>query len=281
MNTNWLANIFDRIGETFEKFNPSAYRFLAAVLPYATPLPVAWLTSHSASEFLGFPPNISFIFVFALEGIGLWFTGLLVESVVDWIRSRNWKTFAIVIVFGLVVFAYAYLLVNLNVTLESSLGNSNPTLSKIITMMCFLPLLTGVGNGYYKLKVEHKTKEQESLEYERQMQERIRQETTAEKNERWRLKHGFGKFPTHQETFQADVKTFQKVSNQSRKFPESFYELSSWRRIFPELSREDLESLANMTPAQMQECANETGKTYKTISNWRNSARQYMENGNV
>lgn len=274
MNTNWLANIIEKAGETFERINPSVYRFLAAVLPYATPFPVAWLTSHSASEFLGFPPNISVIFVFALEGIGLWFTGLLVDAVVDWIRSRNWKTGTLVIVFGAVVSVYAYLLVNLNVTLETAYGDSNPTLSKIITMMCLLPLLTGVGNGYYKLKLEHKSKELESLDYQRKLAEKVRQESREDKNERWKLKHGFGNFPNSQETFHADVESFQKVSNQNRKFPESFYKLSSWRRIFPQLSREELESLASMTPAQMQECANETGKTYKTISNWRTSARE-------
>lgn len=271
MNTSWLAKVFDRAGETFERLNPSAYRFLAAVLPYLTPLPVAWLTSHSASEFLGFPPNISFIFVFALEGIGLWFTGLLVESVVDWIRSKNWKTFWIVLVFGVVVFIYASLLVNLNVTLESASGNSNPTLSKIITMMCFLPLLTGVGNGYYKLKVEHKTKEQESLEYERQMQERIRQETTAEKNERWRLKHGFGNFPTQQETFQADVESFPTPTTKvSESFPKN------WRKLRPTLSSQDVENLANINSSQIKELANRYGVEERTVINWRVYARKEL-----
>jgi hypothetical protein len=53
--------------------------------------------------------------------------------------------------------AYIYLLVNLNVTLESASGNSNPVLSKVITLMCILPLITGIGNGYYKLKLDYKT----------------------------------------------------------------------------------------------------------------------------
>jgi len=102
-NSNWLAQIFDWLGEVFERFNPSAFRFLAAVLPYLTPLPVAWLTAHSASDFLDFPPNIAFVFVFALEGVGLWFTSLLVDAVVDWVRSHNVKTFAMVGMFAVVV----------------------------------------------------------------------------------------------------------------------------------------------------------------------------------
>ena len=132
--SNFLAGWFDWLGEVFEKFNPSAYRFLGAVLPYLTPLPVAWLTAHSAEEFLNFTPTIAFIFVFVLEGIGLWFTSLLVDSVVDWVRSRNWKTGAVVFVLAFAVAAYMYLLVSLNVLLEESV---NPIYSQVVTLLCF------------------------------------------------------------------------------------------------------------------------------------------------
>lgn len=157
MRTNWLARLFDWLGETFERFNPSAFRFLAAVLPYLTPIPVAQYTATNSSEFLNFTPEVAFIFVFALEGIGLWFTTMLVDSIVDWIRSKNWKSFTPVLMFALTVGAYVYILVNLNVTLENATGNMNPALSRVITLMCFLPLITGIGNGYYKLKLEYRT----------------------------------------------------------------------------------------------------------------------------
>lgn len=105
-NSNFLATAFDWLGEAFEKFNPSAFRFLAASLPYLTPFPIAWLTSHSSEQYLHFTPAIAFIFVFSLEGIGLWFTSLLVDAVVDVIRSRNQKAVLIVIILGLAVTAY-------------------------------------------------------------------------------------------------------------------------------------------------------------------------------
>lgn len=187
--TNWLADVFDYAGEIFEKFNPSAYRFLAAVLPYLTPLPVAWLTADSASEFLNFPPNISFVFVFALEGIGLWFTSLLVDAIVDWVRSRNWKTFAIILMFGIVVTVYVTILVDLNVTLENAVGNGNPALSRIITLMCYLPLITGVGNGYYKLKLEHRTETERARQEANELAERVRQEKRQDKNERYKMRY--------------------------------------------------------------------------------------------
>src|SRR6476660_6456705 len=104
--SNWLANIFEWLGEVFERFNPSAFRFLAATLPYLTPLPVAWLTARSATSFFGFTPTMAFILVFCLEGIGLWFTTLLVDAVVQAIRSSNWKSWLIVLMFVFAVGAY-------------------------------------------------------------------------------------------------------------------------------------------------------------------------------
>jgi hypothetical protein len=187
---NILASVFDWLGDALERFNPSAYKFLAAVLPYLTPIPVAWLTSKSAAEFLSLPPEVAFILVFALEGIGLWFTSLLVDSVVDWIRSRNWKTFALVILFGVVVGIYITVLVNLNVTLEAASNeNSNPALSRVITLLCFLPLLTGVGNGYYKLKLDAQKRANENLSYERSQAEIVRKEKMNERLEKYRIKH--------------------------------------------------------------------------------------------
>ena len=189
MKTNWLAHIFDWTGEVFERFTPSAFRFLAAVLPYLTPVPVAWLTADSAAKFLNFPAGIAAVFVFALEGIGLWFTTLFVDSVVDWVRSRNVKTFAVVLMFAVTVAAYVMLLVDLNVTLERAVGQTNPAISRVITLLCFLPLLTGVGNGYYKLKLEYKTEVQLAKQHDMEIRERVREEARQDRMERFRIKH--------------------------------------------------------------------------------------------
>lgn len=190
---NSLASVFDWIGDALERFNPSAFRFLAALLPYLTPIPVAWLTAHSSAEFLNFTQNVAFIFVFALEGIGLWFTALFVDSVVDWVRSRTWKSAVPVLLFALTVTAYVYILVNLNVTLETATGNNNPALSRVITLLCFLPLLTGIGNGYYKLKLDHKTDTEIAKAHQEEVEERIRREKMEERLEKARIKYGSSK----------------------------------------------------------------------------------------
>ena len=175
-DSKWLANTFDWLGETFEKFNPAAFRFLAAILPYTTPFPVAWLTMRSTEQFLNFTPGVAFAFVFGLEGMGLWFTSLFVDAVIDWIGSRNTKTSVLVLLFALVVGAYVYLLVNLNVTLKIGESDTNATLQRVITLLCFLPLLTGVGNGYYKWKLEQESKTNKRLQTTTELEEKRHQE---------------------------------------------------------------------------------------------------------
>jgi hypothetical protein len=51
---------------------------------------------------------------------------------------------------------------------------------------------------------------------------------------------------------------------------------NDWRKVRPTLSKKDLERLANLTPQQMQQWSKDTNFTYKTISNWRNKARQEL-----
>jgi hypothetical protein len=265
-NTNWLANIFDWGGEAFEKFNPSAFRFLAAVLPYLTPLPVAWLTSHSSTEFLGFPPNIAFTFVFCLEGIGLWFTSLFVDSVVDWIRSRNAKTFFIVVLFAAVVAAYITLLVNLNVTLEAATGQVNPALSRVITLLCFLPLLTGIGNGYYKLVLEHKTEVQRAQELAELHRQEERQERLAkEESER---QERLAKYKIRHGEVSEKLPKEKKVSEILQK---------DWRKLRPTLSYEQIVSLAQLNAMQVKDLSKKYGVDERTVINWRTYAGRELQ----
>ena len=192
--TNILANIFDWIGEVFERLSPAMFRMLSTVLPYLTPLPVAWLTAHSASTFLGFPTNISVVFVVMLEGIGLWATTELVDSFVEAVRSPNWKSWGVVAFLVVVVLAYVSLLISLNVTLEKAVGNVNPVYSYVLTLICFLPLIAGSLNGYRKVKLERKTEMQIAKENQEARDAQIRQEQMDFKLKKAALKQGFNPF---------------------------------------------------------------------------------------
>jgi hypothetical protein len=158
----------------WEKFNLRVYSFLIAVLPYLTPLPVAWMTADSAESFLGLNPYISGILVFGLEGIGLLCTSLAVDAVVEWVRSRSWKTFVPVMMFAAIVYAYIRILITLNVTLEQSTGNTNASLSEVITLLCYLPMISGFINGWNKLRVENRSKQEQDKMNEEEKAERHR-----------------------------------------------------------------------------------------------------------
>lgn len=183
----YIMKFLDSVRDIFETATPSVFAVLAAILPYFSPIPIAVYTASKAQEYLGFDPWVSGIFVFVLEGLGVWATTTLVDAVVDFVRSRNGKTVFIVLFLTGVVGAYLFILVNLNVRLEAALGEISGELANIITLICFLPALSGVMNGIWKLKLEHKTEVQKAKDLE----ELHYQQRQGELNERWRLRHGF------------------------------------------------------------------------------------------
>ena len=60
-NSNFLAKGAEWVGEVFEKLSPSLFRFLAAFLPYLSPVPVSVVTAKSAGEFLDFDTTVAFV----------------------------------------------------------------------------------------------------------------------------------------------------------------------------------------------------------------------------
>lgn len=286
MKETKLSRAFNWAGDSIEALGPSAYRFLASVLPYSTPIPVAWLTMKSAEGFLGFDPWVSFIFVFCLEGIGLWFTGLFVEAVIDFIRSKNRKTLVLVIMFGFVVIGYVYILVSLNVVLKTATGNANPQLAKVVTLLCFLPLMTGIGNGYYKVKLDSERRERDRLEKENNLEVMERTADLSLREKKLYLKHGivpegFGKVLEGSQTFQqvsnlsTKVSRNQgKVSEHLRNLVETYHEAGGdWRKLSQKLSNDQIYQLANLSPHDMKELSDCLGVSYKTVANWRSAAK--------
>lgn len=222
MKTTWLANAAKWISVSFEELNPALFRLLSAVLPYSTPIPVAWLTMLNTEKFLDFTSGVSFVFVFGLEGMGIWFTSLFVDAIIAWIRSRNWKSMGLVFLFGAVVVAYVYLLVSLNVTLEKvGNPNANPALSKVITLLCFLPLLTGVGNGYYKFLIESKYENRTKDEIARETEERDRERKSKERVQKAALKYGRqDPFSAPQAVYPAEIRAVKEKPRDWRNLTE-------------------------------------------------------------
>lgn len=230
-STNILAAVADWFGEVFERLSPAMFRMLSTVLPYITPLPVAWLTAHSASEFLGFTNTISVVFVVMLEGIGLWATTELVDAFVEAVRSKNAKSWGVVAFLAGVVSVYIILLVSLNVTLEKAVGNNSPTYSLILTLICFLPLISGCLNGYRKVKMETKTGIEIAKEQQDLRDAQIRQEQADFKLKKAALKQGINIFNPTPVVLQQNVPT-PKIQGKK----------SDWR----ELTKEEKKAVGSM-----------------------------------
>jgi len=176
MNKNILGGILDFIKETFEKASPSMLSMLASILPYATPLPIAFLTGTSAMHFLGMTPQVAGIFIFTLEGIGIWTSAILVDSIVQFIRSKNVKSGIMVGMLLIVMAIYLTILINLNVSLEQATKSISPIYSRIITLICFLPTISGFMNGYWKIQLESKTEMEKVKEIEEKHYQEKRQD---------------------------------------------------------------------------------------------------------
>jgi hypothetical protein len=267
-NTNFLATIFDWLGEVFEVFNPAAFRFLAAFLPYLTPVPVAALTASSATTFLHFSNTVSGIFVFALEGIGLWFTTLLVDTIVEAIRSKNTKSWFVVLLFAIAVGSYITILVNLNVTLEEAVGNMTKEYSRVITLLCFLPLITGIGNGYYKLMLKRDTELETAKRKQEELTEKVRRENNDLKLKRVAIKHGFNPF-AQQEMVVVNQDTPQVRNQKSRHAGDYRDYVMELLNLHGELPLTEITKLVNKEKRTSFVHKDVKGTWYKYVNQWK------------
>lgn len=189
---NPLVRLFDFIRDLFEHMSPSLFALMATLLPYLSPLPISSFTVGNATRYLGFTPTISGIFVFVLEALGLWVTSVLVDSIIEFIRSRNSKTFIMILVFGAVTSVYITILINLNVNLEMSDNTKalTPTYRTVVTLISIIPLLTGFMNGWYKAKLDNKKAEEEAQKKKEQdsrsAEERAREDARIASKEKQR-----------------------------------------------------------------------------------------------
>lgn len=247
----YILKFLNGIKDIFETATPSVFAALAAILPYFSPIPIAVYTAEKARIYLNFDPWVAGIFVFVLEGLGVWATTTLVDAFVDFIRSRNGKTIFMVIFLSAVVGAYLFILVNLNVRLEAALGEISNELASIITLICFLPALSGVMNGIWKLRLEHKTE----IEKVRDLEELHYQQNREERNERWRLRHGFA----------LDVQDSVNYTNYTNITQPTAVKRWDIRKDKDELYK-DKEFI---TTANIEDVQGKYGISRKTVYNWR------------
>jgi len=162
MRENLIVKAFESLAKFF-------YALLPVVLPYSTPLPIAMITASSAETFFNMTPWVAGVFVFSLEGLGVWSTTTLIDRVVEWVRSRNPKVAWTVVILFLVVAAYITILILLNVVLK---GDKSPAYKLAVTLVCFLPFIAGVLNGFHKVSLKDQDSFISNLEIQDKSQEK-------------------------------------------------------------------------------------------------------------
>ena len=130
------------------------------------------------------------VFVAVLEGLGLLVTSYLTDAVLKYIGSKNPKEIWKIGLLGIVTIVYIAILVGLNVQLKSANSDASPTYLTIITLMCFLPLISGVLYGYAKFNRDAKEKERADETYQKTQSEKHYEDTRNDKMTRYKIKKG-------------------------------------------------------------------------------------------
>lgn len=180
-----LVALFDGIKAAVDHSNLSLFALVATALPFILPLPVAFMSSHSAQKFFGWEPWAANVLGFGLEGLGLLAWVRLVDSILDVVRSANRRLTVIVVVYGLVALVYEILLIFLNTVLAYRDGADSDYVI-VLTCICLLPALSAA------IYAAHRQTTERALEREKQeakdLAEKIRQEQRADRKEARELK---------------------------------------------------------------------------------------------
>jgi len=214
-----LVSLFDGVKQAVEHANPSIFALIATLLPFALPLPVAFMTAHSAQKFFSWDPWAANVLGYGLEGLGLLAWVKFVDAILEHVKSKNPKVSLVILLYAGVSLVYEILLIFVNVILARQDGAGNNYVV-VLTCICLLPALSAMLYGHqkqaaeYKLTQEHTEAaalaERERIEAKEQA-ERERQERREDRKELARLKLQYNA--------DAPAPHLEDLPNQGGKFP--------------------------------------------------------------
>ncbi|MEP7133456.1 MAG: hypothetical protein ABI904_00855 [Chloroflexota bacterium] len=190
---NWIVDtlartlvvLFDGIKNAVDHANPSLFALVATLLPFALPLPVAFMTAHSAQKFFHWEMWAANVLGYGLEGLGLLAWVKLVDAVLDRVKSNNTKINSVIALYAGVSLVYEVLLIFVNVVLAKQDGAGNDFVI-VLTCICLLPALSALTYGYQRQAVEHQLEQERKQADERA--EKMRQEKRQDRKEAQALK---------------------------------------------------------------------------------------------
>jgi hypothetical protein len=144
-----LVSLFDGLKHAVDHSNPSLFALVATLLPFLLPLPVAFMTSHSAQKFFNWDPWAANVLGFGLEGLGLLVWVKLVDGIIANVQSKNEKVENYVTFLWFVAIAYEAVLILLNVILAWNDGE-NIVYGLTLLLVCFLPALSAAMYGLHR-----------------------------------------------------------------------------------------------------------------------------------
>lgn len=288
-NTHWLAEKFIIQREIIEAAETPFSKLAMFILPIISPLVPATMTGmHLYQIFLEtftFPKAeylsgiLAIVSGVVLELLGYVGAVTFIKSIFNYFSTRREEYLIPMLLNGFAYLFYLILLWMINYLLGRYLG-VDPLLNNIIAALSFVTVPTSLLAGSHlseKFWEERQSEiEKRSLEHEqlsRAREDALRKEQAdlelsrlqmeqSYKLERYRVKQG--KVST------GDLES----SNHSGKIVESSKKVPDWRQMNP--TQEQIEEMARWTPDQMKVYASETGRTYKTLSNYRSRARKLL-----
>jgi hypothetical protein len=175
-----LVDLFDGVKNAIDHANPSLFSLVATLLPFALPLPVAFMTAHSAKVFFGWDAWAANVLGFGLEGLGLLAWVKLVDSVLDYIKTNNGKITAVIWMYGGVALVYEVLLIFVNAVFAWQEG-ANWDYVIVLVCVCLLPALSAMTYGHQRRTVEGQLAQERREQAEQA--EKIRQERRQDRKE--------------------------------------------------------------------------------------------------
>jgi len=190
---------------------------------------------------------MSAIVAVVLEMLGYVGAISFIQSLFRWVRTREDRY---ILPFALNGFAYLfYLLAMYLINVQLGVYFQTPTIiNNIIGLLSFVTVPTSL------LAANHLSqKEEKEEDYV------VRQERRQDSMERYKIKHG-------------NLPNDEKVTGKLPHAKESYQKLSSdWRKVSKQLSRQQLEFMANSEPKEIVKAFSESGLEIspRTASNWK------------
>lgn len=253
--------LFNSLTAIIRAASPAIFSFVETTLPYTTPMPIALITMTSAGIFFGLKGFGAFLFVYSLEGIGLVATSKLVETIVDFIRSRNTKTFIMIVVLAIAVYVYITILVSLNVKIHTEIEDIN--FSQALTLICYLPLLAGILNGLGLVKIEYL----QTVENTQTVEEKRHQESREDKMKRWMIKNGLN--PEQPNNSPQDAPRQERRGKEPGDFKDYVFELLD--QYNGELKLTQITELVNKNKRVQFSHDKAKGTWWKYVDEWKRS----------